>query len=86
MISLKEYNHIDENKLDKRQALLFLNLLDDEKSRHYREKKQAEFFAWLYSEEIIKLFWKLQAENHEKDIKMIEDCMLKLSLKWNLIK
>lgn len=86
MIELKENNMIDESKLDKREVLLFLNLLDDEKSRHIREQKQAVYFEWLNNEPVIKTFWKCQAENHEKDIVMIDKCMLQLVLKWNLIR
>lgn len=86
MIELKDNNHIDETKLDKRESLLFLHLLDDEKTRHKTEVNTAKWFSFLYKDKLIKIFWDLQVENHKKDIEMIEKTMMYLFEKWSISK
>ena len=86
MIELKDNNHIDETKLDKRESLLFIQLLDDEKTRHLLEVKSAKFLMWLHRDKLISKFWELQMLNHESDIEMIEKTMMYLFEKWRIPK
>lgn len=79
-------DHIDETKLDKYESILFLNCLKDEKERHEQAKKEAEWIAYLHHDnKLIAKFYTLQAVNHLKDLDMINNAMVYLINKWNIL-
>lgn len=88
MLVLKndQSNHIDETKVDKRESILFIKLLQTEKKRHINEWSGAKTLSWLYNDyKLHHLFFKCQQINHERDIIMIERTIDYLKKKFGLI-
>jgi len=85
MLKLKKnINHINEKYLNFEETKKFLPLLEKELNRHMYERKLA-FINEMYSlNEVEKLFWKLQKENHNNDVSMIIETIRKLNNKYNL--
>lgn len=85
LIGIKKDNHIDETKLDKREAHQFIELLEVEKTRHMHEKQSADLNSYLYHNcELIKVFFLCQSINHQRDMILIDRCIKYLKKKFGI--
>jgi hypothetical protein len=86
VIKFKSNGHIDETKLDKYEAKLFINFLLPERERHIRAEKLANISYKGFKGVIplISVAYQRSMQDHLKDIRYIDESINYLKKKWGI--
>jgi len=84
-IALKKNNMIDENQLDRNEAVKFILFLEEEKERHKIAIHSCQFSKTLFKDcPVLKQAYKSSIERHLDDIIMTQKTIDLLRNKWDI--
>lgn len=85
MITLRAGNFIDEDKLDKKEAIHFIAFLEEEKWRHILAMRAADENRYACASiPVLKLAYETSVTRHIEDIQHTQRTIDKLVKKYNL--